>query len=428
MRSHAPSVLVAPAFTGLAVALTAALLLACGGGGGGSHGPDCGALTACGGVCVDTTSDPAHCGGCAGHACPIGASCTASECRCPDGQTPCNGACVDLQSSADHCGVCGHACGLGTCQAGGCVCEGSPVRSCPSSSPECVDPDTDGANCGECGHVCASVKAGSQCGGGTCRCLSPRPDDCGACTNRQTDSANCGDCGHSCQSEKPGSQCGSGTCQCLSPRPDACNGGCVSFATDAANCKTCGHACPTGATCASAECQCPSATPKLCPSSNTCVNTVTDAANCGACGFACPSTATCAASSCACPDAKIICGSSPGQCCAGTTCCTGGTCQTAHANGLGQSYYDCSATMGQWTATQAIAAAQAFAPSAPVIETGTLLGGCLNCKCTTKGSQAAVWCYAGSPSAGLVGLYDAATCQTTPGCPAQGMSSVHAWQ
>lgn len=50
-----------------------------------------GALTDCGSACVDTTSDPLHCGGC-GLRCPDDAACVASECQPappgPDASTP----------------------------------------------------------------------------------------------------------------------------------------------------------------------------------------------------------------------------------------------------------------------------------------------------------------------------------------------------
>lgn len=43
-------------------------------------GPDCGALTLCGSMCVDTTSDPDHCGSCDATCAPVAVGATA-ECR-----------------------------------------------------------------------------------------------------------------------------------------------------------------------------------------------------------------------------------------------------------------------------------------------------------------------------------------------------------
>lgn len=404
-----------------------AVLLACGG--GSSDGGDAcsGDLTRCGGACVDTRTDEAHCGGCTGHACPTGATCEAGECRCPEGQTPCGGACVDLQSSDENCGACGHACGLGTCQAGGCVCQALPVESCgATASPECANLDDDAANCGECGHACAAALPGSQCGGGECQCLAPRDASCsGRCVDLQTDEAHCGTCGHSCEVELPGSQCGSGTCACLAPRATRCGSRCTNLAADAANCGQCGHACPTGATCSGGDCHCPAATPDLCESGNKCVNQDTDRNNCGECGHVCPTGATCASGDCSCGDGKVACGAAAGQCCAGTACCSGGACQAAHANGLGQTYYDCGA-LDQHTAAQAELAARAYA-TAGQVEQSQNCGGCW-CGTNSAGSpiHTAIWCPAGSTSAGLVQVFEAVSCLQV-GCPTPGSPTTFTW-
>lgn len=388
---------IAPCLTALAA--VAALLLACGGGGGGGGGPqpiDCGALSACGVTCVD------------------------------------------LQTSADHCGACGHGCGLGSCVAGACVCETTPatVTSCgAASSPECADTATDGANCGTCGHGCSKELAGSQCAGGACQCLDPRPDRCASgCKNLQTDASNCGDCGHACPLTND--VCVGGACQCPAGLPDTCGsspGTCVSKAKDPKNCGDCGHACPAAATCSGSTCQCPAATPTICAATNTCANLKSDVNNCGACGIVCAAGASCTTptnattAQCACPTGDVVCGRSSGvagKCCAGNGCCPSGACQTAHANGLGQSYYDCGA-LDEHTQSQAVAAAQAWAPAGTPVESTT----CVDCICAIQGTQAAVWCYAGGTAAGRVGLYDGVTsCLATPGCPQQGASNVFTWQ
>jgi glucosylceramidase len=54
---------------------------------GGSSGNTCSATqTLCGSNCVDTTSDPANCGGC-GSPCDNGQTCQNSQCQCPNGQS-----------------------------------------------------------------------------------------------------------------------------------------------------------------------------------------------------------------------------------------------------------------------------------------------------------------------------------------------------
>jgi hypothetical protein len=90
----------------------------------------------------------------------------------------------------------------------------------------------------------------------------------------------------------------------------------------------------------------------------------------------------------------VACGAS---CCAGTGCCTGG-CQTAHSNGLGQSYYDCGA-LGTYSSATAQAAAAAWAPTGGT-NTTDVQGNCLSRQTATA---CATWCYAG-PFLGKVNL------------------------
>lgn len=61
----------------------------------------------CVGNCVNILSSPSHCGAC---------------CQpCPDGQICCNGTCVDYKSNPNHCGGCFDVCDPGeTCQDGWC--------------------------------------------------------------------------------------------------------------------------------------------------------------------------------------------------------------------------------------------------------------------------------------------------------------------
>ena len=76
--------------------------------------------TACGGDCVDLTSDPEHCGAC-NSPCGGGQSCANAQCTCPAGETFCAGTCVDTASDPAHCGACGQACAGGeSCQQGSC--------------------------------------------------------------------------------------------------------------------------------------------------------------------------------------------------------------------------------------------------------------------------------------------------------------------
>ncbi len=87
-------------------------------------GPRCtGATVDCGGVCANTQTSTAHCGGC-GRTCATGQSCVAGTCMlvCTAPTVVCGGACANLQTSAAHCGMCDRACATGaTCVAGRCV-------------------------------------------------------------------------------------------------------------------------------------------------------------------------------------------------------------------------------------------------------------------------------------------------------------------
>ena len=94
-------------------------------------------------VCVDTDTDPAHCGGC-GRACApphalarcAGGICTIDACE--TGFADCDakadtGCEVDLSSDNDHCGQCGTRCPVPRflCTDGGCECVATrcdPIR------------------------------------------------------------------------------------------------------------------------------------------------------------------------------------------------------------------------------------------------------------------------------------------------------------
>lgn len=145
-----------------------------------------GGLIDCGGVCVDTSSDPSNCGGC-GVACGEGGSCAGGmcsvgvgvgvgtcantcpapyvqdpascQCFCPAGLTDCGGACVDASSEAANCGGCGVVCPSGgSCVGGSCVCPAGTEPCGIACVPACGAPlvlDQASCNCScpplECG-------------------------------------------------------------------------------------------------------------------------------------------------------------------------------------------------------------------------------------------------------------------------------------
>lgn len=272
---------------------------------------------ACGGGCVNTQTDVNNCGTC-GNACMAGQRCVTGTCMaarmCPAGETDCTPmaatmTCVNTQTSAMNCGSCGNACPAGeTCNMGVCqppMCPSGQTRCTVMGVSTCVDAQTDNANCGACGTVCP---AGQACMAGMCRstCMAPsRLCDIGGtqtCIDVQTDNNNCGACGTVCMG---GQTCQAGTCRCPAGRM-SCGGTCVDTTTDEANCGACGTRCGAAQTCTASRCVCPMGQTAC---GTNCVNTQTDTANCGMCGRACTAPATCNAGVC-----NSLCGPGTTQC------------------------------------------------------------------------------------------------------------------
>lgn len=167
------------------------------GGAGSCSAPKLVCVSDAGSSCVDTTSDPLHCGSCAtscktadagaleagrddnpdsgvsisvadgGASEPwsLGApSCATSACgvTCPAAMTECSDhICYDTQRFHEHCGDCNTACSAAqACTSGHCCAAGTAY--CGSA---CVNVATDPNNCGSCGHTCGAAMA---CVAGTC--------------------------------------------------------------------------------------------------------------------------------------------------------------------------------------------------------------------------------------------------------------------
>jgi hypothetical protein len=93
--------------------------------------------TNCGGSCVNTLSDPDHCGGCF-IACTGGKQCTGGGCGCPSGTTDCSGQCTATSFDRNNCGGCGIKCPTGSaCRSGSCT----PVVT-DAGPPDVNIPDT----------------------------------------------------------------------------------------------------------------------------------------------------------------------------------------------------------------------------------------------------------------------------------------------
>lgn len=159
--------------------------------------------TCCNGMCVDTNTNPQHCGGCNSPCaspkvcdatgchcptdrppcgttcCPQGQQCSNGMC-CPTGLTNCAGQCVDLQTNTNHCGICGRsvanftftssngsvqtvnlACVNGSpqCPTGWVPCPAqSGMLCCPARSPVCTGVTALDAN-GQPGLLCCPANA-----------------------------------------------------------------------------------------------------------------------------------------------------------------------------------------------------------------------------------------------------------------------------
>jgi len=272
--------------------------------------------TLCAGRCLDTQSDPDHCGAC-GTACARIEACVMGRCQlqCPGGQTACGGRCVDFATDRTNCGACGTTCAQGqVCAAGTCGVEcGASLATCtlPGGGNDgggerfCANTQTDRDNCGACGMACT---VGQSCVAGMCTTVCPvGATNCGGiCRDTQTDNANCGTCGTACPA---GTLCSAGTCavSCGSGTTN-CAGTCRDTQTDNANCGTCGTACPAGQLCSAGMCQvtCGAGTTNC---GGSCRDLQSDRLHCGGCGNACTAGESCLNGQCAvsCPMGQTVC-------------------------------------------------------------------------------------------------------------------------
>lgn len=197
------------------------------GSGSTASGSCSGSLTSCSGACVDTESDPAHCGDCA-TVCGATEVCSGGSCmaECPGSTKKCGAACVDTATSAAHCGACdapcpdvanaGETCAASTC---GFTCDMGFGDCNGVASDGCETPTTaDPLHCGSCSGVCGVVPNGapgcasSMCGVGAC---NPGFGDCdmlvanGCEVDTNTTFAHCGTCNHACVGTQT---CVGGTC------------------------------------------------------------------------------------------------------------------------------------------------------------------------------------------------------------------------
>ncbi len=281
--------------------------------------------------CESSDRAPATCGGCTSPcegATPLcepradGNVCTDA---CPGGFAVCSGSCVDTESDPLHCGTCGMACpkrpnATRTCMAGDCGfecdpgfydCDGDPTNGCESQQTE-LD------NCGGCGLACGFANGVASCATGACQLVGCDAGwgDCdgdldnGCERDVRTSVAHCGGCGAACPSaENAAVACAMGVCQvdCLAGFA-SCDGApdCETSLADPATCGSCSVACdsisPVCAPAAGGGYRCTAGCTTGTQCGGSCVDTTSDILHCGGCGVVCPTapnaTPTCDASAC----------------------------------------------------------------------------------------------------------------------------------
>jgi hypothetical protein len=276
--------------------------------------------------------DQANCGVC-GRACTGGQVCANGVCQatCAAGTSLCAGACVDTATNPQHCGGCGRACGV-TNGVAGCAAGSCTVASCNAGFGNCdgnaangceVNTGFDARNCGACGEACSTANGTPSCATGTCRIACSAgfadcnldPDD-GCETNTNTGLANCGACGTACAAPNGTPVCAAGACgvgacarefaNCDGSPTNGCE---VNTARDVSNCGGCGLACLRGQFCSGGRCQVTCGL-GLTACSGQCVNLQSDEANCGSCGRRCGTGLVCLSGACGYPaPANDLCAS-----------------------------------------------------------------------------------------------------------------------
>jgi len=399
---------------------------------------------------------PANCTAC-GLACAtgnsLGASCDGTTCAytgCATGFADCNAAtapdtdgCETPTNTAGNCTGCGITCdsvhSIGaTCSGTTCVYTG-----CAPGYADCntAAPDTDGCEtfigstttCGACGQSCDTVHStGASCVNGTCEytgcaagysdCVTSPPNTNGCETETNT-LTNCGACGVACDTaHSMGTACDGTACtytgcdtgyaDCQKTAPNA--NGCETSLSSTSSCSACGDTCnatnSTATTCSGTSCKYACATgfadctTGSAPDLGGCATPTTTTSNCGGCGNVCKPTGatadTCLGLSC-----SYTCSANHSDCnadvapdtdgceCATPGCC-GNSCQTAHTNGVGQTYYDCN-PVSTFTLVTATEACTAFAP--------TVGGTAANCSSgwTCPGDKSSYVCYGTGSGANL---------------------------
>ena len=217
------------------------------------------------------------------------------------------GQCDDgIACTSDYCvgGSCTHAPGAAACPAGqycdaatGCV--PSPACATTAQCEQQFSSDACKVNiaCDAASATCtfdvldkdADNHPPIVCGGDDCddSDAARHPGQAETCDGKDNDCNGSIDDGATCS--------GNASCQC--------GGSCIDLTNDPAHCGACNNACPTGGSCVSSACSCPSGTTDC---GSVCANTQTSSEHCGACNNKCPSGSSCTAGKCGSPVMLIL--------------------------------------------------------------------------------------------------------------------------
>lgn len=194
----------------------------------------------CGEACVETQTDPRHCGSCATD-CTMLPGVEASRVRCLAGHCELMGACLPGRA---HCS---------TNSADGCEADITTAARCGSCTTSCDEPTPmctmTAGDAGTPGYACASG----------CSAMTPTRCD-GRCVDTMTDARHCGGCGRACPVAENGSaSCTTGACELrCNPGYHRCGARCLadtSLEGCGTTCTPCSPPPPNGtATCDGAAC------------------------------------------------------------------------------------------------------------------------------------------------------------------------------
>ena len=211
---------------------------------------------ACGEMCVDFMTDPAHCGDC-DEDCGSDQICQAGECVLPPATCPAGGcppgsycdlaldlciagcladeSCPEGQICNDRECVPGCRDDLGCSDAESCLdelCTGCEVGfgNCDRAADDLCETSllSDDDHCGGCDLAC-DLGADRRCIEGSCECANGTSECGGTCVDTSSSDDNCGRCDFSCDDPDHGSStCEEGRCRvaCASGYHQ-CNGACV---------------------------------------------------------------------------------------------------------------------------------------------------------------------------------------------------------